>query len=214
MKVTAKASILVVEDDPEQIRAYSRVLRGFRLTCVPSATAALVALNEHMPDLIILDHVLADGELGADFLPKLKEVAAHVPVIMISGTLGLREQIKALEGPRSAHYVLEKPVSVEELESTVKKALCECGMGEAVDMLKSLEHAEKEFASEPERRFTERLDRQHELLNQIRDAKCKEVSISALSRDFGVDRKTIRRDIQDLIRRGQLEPECLPEADQ
>ena len=48
----------------------------------------------------------------------------------------------------------------------------------------------------------------------IRDAKCKEVGISALFRDFGVDRKAIRRDIQDLTRRGQLEPEYLPEADQ
>src|SRR5688572_3865595 len=107
------ASILVVEDDPQQLRLYSKALRGYRVTCVSTASAALAELQERLPDLVILDHVLADGERGTDFLPQFKKLAAHVPVVIISGTLGVEEQLAALQGPLSAHYVLRKPVGLD-----------------------------------------------------------------------------------------------------
>src|SRR5438552_17875899 len=94
----ATANILVVEDDPNQLRLYGKVLKGYRLTWVVNATAALKALEESLPDLIILDHVLAGGERGADFLPRLKVVTAHVPIIIVSGTLDIQDQLKALQG--------------------------------------------------------------------------------------------------------------------
>jgi DNA-binding NtrC family response regulator len=210
---TAMASILIVEDDPKQLKLYGKALRGYRLTCVSTASAALKALAEIKPDLIILDHVLEDGEKGIDFLPKIKSVAAHVPVIMISGTLKIREQLTALQGPRSAHYVLEKPVDLDELDKTVEIALTECGLGETIASLQSLERAEKIESSEPDRRFTERLARQHELIKQLRGA-TERPNISGLSREFNVSRKTIIRDLQDLIRRGQLPAEVYPEWEQ
>ena len=197
------ASILIVEDDPKQIKLYGKALRGYRLTCVSNCTAALRLIPEIKPDLIILDHVVDDGEKGLDFLPKIKSLAAHIPVIMISGTLKIREQFSAVQGPRSVHYVLEKPVDPDELDKTVEVALTECGLGETVAALQSLERAEKIEASEPDRRFTERLARQHELIKLLRGATDRP-NISSLSRDFNVSRKTIIRDLQDLIRRGQL----------
>lgn len=210
MSALQTASILIVEDDPQQIRLYSRALRGYRLTCVASGTAALAALREHVPDLIVLDHILAGGEMGVDFLPRLKEVAAHVPVIVISGTLDLREQLRALQGPRAAHYVIEKPVDLDELERTVEIALTECGLAETVRQLQSLERAEKIEENEPERRFVERLARQHELLKRLRGSD-ERPNISHLARDFNVSRKTIHRDLHDLIQRGQLDAAVYPE---
>lgn len=55
------ASILVVEDDPQQLWLYSRALRDYRLTCVRTATEALEILRRQTPDLILLDHVLGAG---------------------------------------------------------------------------------------------------------------------------------------------------------
>lgn len=204
------ASILIVEDDPKQLKLYGKALRGYSLTCVSTGTAALKAIAETKPDLIILDNILDEGEKGVEFLPKLKGVAAHVPVIMISGTLQIREKLAALQGPRSAHYILEKPVDLDELDRTVEIALTECGMGEAIRALQSLERAEKIEASEPDRRFTERLARQHEMIKRLRGA-TERPNVSGLSRDFNVSRKTIIRDLQDLIRRGQLPEEIYPE---
>ena len=193
-----KASILIVEDDPEQLRAYTKALRGYRLTCVNSGTAALEALAEHLPDVILLDHILADGELGVDFLPRLKDAAAHVPVIVISGTLDIKRKLQALQGPKSAHYTLEKPVGLVELEATVEEALKECGLGETVASLRSLERAEKIGSGEPERRFTERLARQHEIAKRLQAEPEVKPNVSALAREFGVDRHTIRRDLEDI----------------
>ncbi|MEY4916963.1 MAG: hypothetical protein RL616_876 [Verrucomicrobiota bacterium] len=207
------ASILIVEDDPKQLRLYGKALRGYRLTCVSTGSSALKSIAETRPDLIILDNILDGGEKGVDFLPKLKAVAAHVPVIMISGTLQIREQLAALQGPRSAHYVLQKPVDLDELDRTVEIALTECGLGETVAALQSLERAEKFAASEPDRRFTERLSRQHELIKRLRSGK-ERPNISELARDFEVSRKTVIRDLQDLIQRGQLPEEIYPEWNQ
>jgi CheY-like chemotaxis protein len=207
------ASILIVEDDPKQLRLYAKALRGYRLTCVSTGSAALAGLKEARPDLILLDNILDEGEKGIEFLPRLKDAAAHVPVIAISGTLKMREKLAALQGPRSADYVLEKPVDLDELHRTVEIALTECGLGETVRVLKSLERAEKLDVSEPDRRFTERLARQHEVLCRLRGTS-ERPNISAFAREFNVSRKTIIRDLRDLIGRGQLPAAVYPEWEQ
>lgn len=205
MTEAAQAAILIVEDEAEQLRLYTQALAGYRLTCVPSASAALAMLAKQTPDLILLDHVLAHGELGLDALPRIKQVAAHVPVIVISGTLAIKDQLRALQGPEAAHYVLEKPVGLKPLRETVRRALNECGMGEMVRALQSLERAELINTGERERVFTERLARQHELLKRLRGT-TEKPNLTQLAAEYHVDRRTIRRDLHDLVQRGQLPP--------
>jgi hypothetical protein len=93
--------------------------------------------------------------------------------------------MQTLQGPLSAHYVLEKPVKLEQLEMSVERALTDCGFGETVKVLRSLEQAGKIGSNEPERRFTERLARQHEILNRLR-ATNEKPNVSALAREFNV----------------------------
>jgi len=83
-------------------------------------------------------------------------------------------------------------------------------MGEAVRVLQSLERAEKVENNEPERRFTERLARQHELVNRLRGTS-QRPNISQLAADFRVSRKTIIRDLHDLIQRSQLDESLYPD---
>jgi len=123
----------------------------------------------------------------------------------------VRQQLGALQGPLAAHYVLQKPVQLDEFEATVAHALEECGLGETVKMLRSLERAEKIESNEPERRFTERLARQHEILNRLRSAP-QRPNVSALAREFKVARKTIQRDLHDLLTRRQLDPRVYPDC--
>jgi DNA-binding NtrC family response regulator len=204
------ASILIVEDDPQQIRLYTRALNEYRLTCVRSGTAALAEIAASPPDVVLLDHILAEGEKGTDFLPRLKQISAHVPIIIISGTLDIKGKLKALQGPHHAHYVIEKPVSIRELRSTIEVAITECGMAETIHSLQSLERAERIQALGMERRFTKRLSRQHHLLMRLRKT-LDRPNISELAREYGVGRKTIIRDLHDLIHRGQLDPKVYPE---
>jgi CheY-like chemotaxis protein len=204
-----RASILIIEDDERQLRHYRRTLLSYRLTTVSNCTQALAALPAVKPDLIILDHILSDGEIGTEFLPQLKSLAAHVPIVIVSGSLNLRAQLNALQGPHRAHYVLEKPVDLDELDATVERALTDCGLGEMVRMLKSLEALEKIDATEPERRFTERIARQHAIAQRLGQT-CETPNVSRLAEEFKVDRKTIRTDLNDLRQRGQIDPRLYP----
>ncbi len=120
-------TILIVEDDDFQYEIYEEALAKFHLLRVSNGSEALAQIPGHAPDLLILDHVLSQGELGLDFLPEFKELLPFVPIIIVSGALEVHQQMGALQGPRRAHYCLTKPVDIRELKRTVETALKECG---------------------------------------------------------------------------------------
>src|SRR5687768_2937950 len=94
-----QATLLVIEDDPDQVLLYRKALKRFRLLCADTGTAALKLVAEEIPDVIILDHILAEGERGTNWLPVLRRELAHVPIVLITGTLDIQNQLKALQGP-------------------------------------------------------------------------------------------------------------------
>jgi DNA-binding NtrC family response regulator len=198
-----RAHVLIIEDDPVQARLYQQGLSNCTFDVARNGDEALKHLERRTPALILLDHILESGDQGLSLLPDIKRLAAHVPVIIVSGTLAIADQIRALSGPGAAHYVIEKPVDLDLLERTAKTALEDCGLGEAVAALRSLERAELIETGERERLFTERLARQHALVNRLRSVTSRP-NITQLAQEFGVDRRSIRRDLHDLVTRGQL----------
>lgn len=205
-----KPLLLIIEDDDLQYELYEETLSDYRLVRALNGSAALAKLPVEPPSLLILDHVLAEGERGLDFLPEFKELLPHVPVIVVSGALEVRQQLAALQGPRRAHYCLPKPVDLRELKRTVATALKECGDAEIVRQFEALERARRIDAQELLSRSTDRLTRQNRIVEIIGKSR-ERPNISALSREFKVARRTIIRDLQELIRRGQLKPEVYPE---
>jgi DNA-binding NtrC family response regulator len=202
--------LLIVEDDDFQYEIYEETLNQYRLTRATSGTDALKKLSSDPPNLLILDHVLAQGELGLSFLPEFKQLLPHVPIIVVSGALEVRQQMAALQGPRRAHYCLPKPVDVHELRKTIGIALSECGDAEVVRQFEALERSRRVDAAELLSRSTDRLSRQNRIVEMVGESGHRP-NISALAREFKVARRTIIRDLQELIRRGQLKPEIYPE---
>jgi DNA-binding NtrC family response regulator len=202
--------ILIVEDDDLQYEIYEEALAKYQLVRVKNATEALTQIRRDPPQLLVLDHVLSEGELGLDFLPEFKELLPHVPIIIVSGALEMHQQMAALQGPRRAHYCLPKPVDVHALRRTVETALHECGEAEVVRQFEALERSHRVDALELFSRSTDRLARQNQLLDRLGKSK-ERPNISALAREFKVARRTIIRDLQGLIRRGQLPPDVYPE---
>ena len=202
-KNSVRAPILIVEDDPVQSRLYQQAMPYYGFEVAKDRSEAVRKFQNNQPSLVLLDHVLRCGDCGLDLIPEFKRLAAHVPVIIISGTLALNQQIIALSGPSAAHYVIEKPVDLNRLEETVKIALRDCGMAEAVASLQSLERLEMLAHGDRERLYAERLFRQHSILNQLRSSKIRP-NITRLAEEFHVDRRSIRRDIDDLVVRGQI----------
>ena len=204
------AKILIIEDDDLQYEIYEEALSKYPLTRVSNGSEALARIARERPDLLVLDHVLSEGELGLDFLPEFKELLPFVPIIIVSGALEVHQQMAALQGPRRAHYCLTKPVDIRALRATVATALKECGEREAVRQFEALERSHRIDALDLFSRSTDRLSRQNQIL-QIVGKSGQRPNISALSRQFRVARRTIIRDLQELIRRGQLKPEVYPE---
>src|SRR6185369_16525438 len=119
--------ILIIEDDDLQYEIYEEALAKYNLVRVTSASEALARIAQDRPDVLILDHILDKGELGLDFLPQIKQLVPFVPIILVSGALEVEQQLRALQGPRRAHYCLTKPVDIRALKRTVDIALKECG---------------------------------------------------------------------------------------
>src|SRR5882672_5010409 len=203
-------TLLVIEDDDLQYEIYEDALARYQLVRVTSGTDALASIAKGRPDVVILDHVLDKGELGLDFLPELKELLPFVPIIVVSGALEIEQQLEALQGPRRAHYCLTKPVDIRALKRTVETALAECGEREVVRQFEALERSRRVDALELFSRSTDRLSRQNRIREIIGKSR-QRPNISALARQFRVARRTIIRDLQELIRRGQLKPEVYPE---
>jgi len=202
--------ILIIEDDDLQYEIYEEALAKYQLIRVSNGSEALAQIARDRPDLLILDHVLSQGERGLDFLPEFKELLPFVPIIVVSGALEVHQQMQALQGPRRAHYCLTKPVDIRALRSNVETALKECGELEAVRQFEALERSHRIDALDLFSRSTDRLSRQNRIL-QIVGKSRQRPNISALARQFRVARRTIIRDLQELIRRGQLKPEVYPE---
>jgi DNA-binding response OmpR family regulator len=205
-----KPTILIVEDDDLQYEIYEEALGQYRLVRARNGSEAIELIPSNPPNVLILDHVLDAGELGLDFLPEFKELLPFVPIIIVSGALEVHQQLEALQGPRRAHYCLPKPVDVHELKATVTAALRECGETEVVRQFEALERSHRVDALELFSRSTDRLSRQNQILELVGKSR-ERPNISALSRQFNVARRTIIRDLQELIRRGQLKPEIYPE---
>lgn len=202
--------ILIIEDDDLQYEIYEDTLEKYELKRVTTGSEALDQMAQNPPDLIILDHVLDKGELGLDFIPDLKEVLPFVPIIIVSGALEVHQQMQALQGPRRAHYCLTKPLDTHLLRDTVATALKECGEREAVRQFEALERSRRVDALELFSRSTDRLSRQNKI-REIIGGSLDRPNISALARQFHVARRTIIRDLQEMIRRGQIKPAVYPE---
>ncbi len=113
--------VLVVDDEPQILRAVRATLRGAGYTVDSAATAeeALTAAAAHPPEAVILDLVLPDGS-GTDVCRELR-TWTQAPVIVLSAVGEEREKIAALDA--GADDYVTKPFSVDELLARLRAVL-------------------------------------------------------------------------------------------
>ena len=105
--------ILVVEDDATVRNLVSTALdlNGYPHQTVDTGAAALTAMSEDLPDVILLDLGLPDMD-GVDLIERVRSWS-HVPIIVISARTADEDKIRALDA--GADDYLSKPFSVGEL---------------------------------------------------------------------------------------------------
>ena len=207
-----KIRVMIIEDEDLQYEIYEECLGQFELKRARSGTEAIKYASNFVPEVIVLDHVLENEELGLDFLPDFKQLMPHVPIVVVSGALEVQQQIEALQGPRRAHYCLPKPVDIHVLKNTIQTAVSECGEKEVIKQFESLERSKRSDIETLLSRSTDRLSRQHQIRLRLEDSK-QRPNISALAREYRVARRTIIRVLQEMIRRGELDPSVYPKWD-
>ncbi len=113
--------ILVVDDEPQILRALGTTLRGAGYTVDSAGTAAgaLTAAAAQPPAAMILDLVLPDGS-GTDVCREFR-TWSDAPVIVLSAVGEEREKIAALDA--GADDYVTKPFGVEELLARLRAVL-------------------------------------------------------------------------------------------
>ena len=121
----SKVRVLVVDDEPQILRALQTNLRGAGYDVDTAATAedALAAAALRPPDAVILDLVLPDGR-GTDVCRELRRWST-APVLLLSVVGEEHEKVAALDA--GADDYLEKPFGVEELLARLRAALRRAG---------------------------------------------------------------------------------------
>jgi two-component system, OmpR family, KDP operon response regulator KdpE len=119
--VNAAQRVLVVDDEPQILRALGTTLRGagYAVDTATTAEGALAAAAAHPPAAVILDLVLPDGS-GTDVCRELR-AWTDAPVIVLSAIGEEREKIAALDA--GADDYVTKPFSVEELLARLRAVL-------------------------------------------------------------------------------------------
>ncbi|MEI7895254.1 MAG: response regulator [Myxococcales bacterium] len=79
---------MVIDDDPDVLRATTRILREAGYQVIPGASAsdAIALTHRHLPVMLLLDVVLLDGD-GTEVARQLKlePALAGVFVVLLSG---------------------------------------------------------------------------------------------------------------------------------
>jgi two-component system, OmpR family, KDP operon response regulator KdpE len=119
--MTSGPRILVVDDEPQILRALGTMLRGagYDVDTAETAAGALAAAAARPPEAMILDLVLPDGS-GTDVCRELR-TWTEAPVIVLSAVGEEREKVAALDA--GADDYVTKPFSVDELLARLRAVL-------------------------------------------------------------------------------------------
>ncbi|MCX7793016.1 MAG: sigma-54 dependent transcriptional regulator [Thermodesulfovibrionales bacterium] len=116
-------NLILVIDDEEGIRDSLRGIledEGYDVITSMNAEEGLRIFDEQTPDLVLLD-IWLPGMDGIEALKRMRDRRPSVPVIMISGHGTIELAVKAAK--LGAYDFLEKPLALERVIITVKRAL-------------------------------------------------------------------------------------------
>ena len=119
-----KGSVLVVDDNPDNLRLLSGILtdQGYKVRPAPSGALALKSVRSTLPDLILLDIKMPEMD-GYEVCRRLKaeEQTSDIPVIFISALDDVMDKVKGF-GVGAVDYIT-KPFQHEEVLARVRTHL-------------------------------------------------------------------------------------------
>jgi PAS domain S-box-containing protein len=144
-----KADILVVDDEPENLRLMTELLHreGYRVRGVLTGELALQAVAKQPPDLILLDVVMPDMD-GFEICAALREQpkSRDIPIIFLTVLTDIADKIRAFE-VGGVDYII-KPINTLEMLARVNTHIrlwrMQCGLEQMVAERTAQLHASEE----------------------------------------------------------------------
>lgn len=117
-----KHHILVVDDDLDILKVLKANLElyDFDVTTADSCSSAKKAFTERMPDLVVLDIMLPDGD-GIEICKELRMNHPRIPIIMLTAKDKLSDKIMGLNSGADDYIV--KPFETLELIARINACL-------------------------------------------------------------------------------------------
>ena len=118
----SSTTVLVAEDDRQVREALARILRfeGYGVVTVNDGAAALEAIDEHSPDVIVLDVMMPLVD-GFSVCRRLRARDDHTPVLMLTARDEVRDRVDGLDA--GADDYLPKPFALDELLARMRALL-------------------------------------------------------------------------------------------
>ncbi|SDT45481.1 two-component system, cell cycle response regulator [Mucilaginibacter mallensis] len=115
-------NIMIVDDHIDTLDLLKEALEqeGYAVTALSYTEDIIKSVNQHQPDLVMLDFLLA-GINGGEHCHHLKvnPLTSHIPIIMLSGYPRVLESL----GNYGADVFIAKPFDLTHLTTTVKHLL-------------------------------------------------------------------------------------------
>jgi two-component system, OmpR family, KDP operon response regulator KdpE len=123
--VTAGARVLVVDDEPQITRGLKVILKraGYEVENQETMHGALDSVSVRMPDAMVLDLVLPDGN-GVEVCKQVRGWSS-LPIVVLSAVGDEREKVRALDA--GADDYVTKPFGTEELLARLRAVLRRTG---------------------------------------------------------------------------------------
>ena len=114
----------MVEDDVSLANLEADMLsaRGYVVSIATSGEAAILALQQEIPDLVLLDLDLSGETTGWDVLKVLRRHSS-APVLLTSAELAIRSSMRMQGEPRSTLDHLPKPYPLQALLKRIERML-------------------------------------------------------------------------------------------
>src|SRR5215475_14614595 len=115
-------SILIVDDEPSNLRILEQLLSraGYTVVTASDGAEALKRLEASPPDLIILDFMMPELN-GLDVLKELRQRDDDTPVIIVTAYGTVERAVEAMHA--GAYDFITRPLKPDHVTLVVRKAL-------------------------------------------------------------------------------------------
>lgn len=116
------STILIVDDEPDLVDSYARVLAQAGYSCLPAfdGAQAIALFDRRHPDLVVTDLNLPSAS-GIEVIRHAHQASPRTPIIAITGHSA--DRMSGAAQAAGASLCLQKPVRLAELGDLIRSAL-------------------------------------------------------------------------------------------